>query len=152
MLRVLVVFGTLALVGILGFVSLFGYLAYKGTQYDKESKMWVDTEIPKIISNWDAKELVGHSSPELLTLMSEDQAIKFMRTSHDGLGQMTKYVGSTGESGIHINNGSKIITAEYLTKAAFEKGDAEIEIRLIRENGVWKILNFDIHNLSKSRK
>ncbi|MEO6536598.1 MAG: hypothetical protein ABIT47_02825 [Candidatus Paceibacterota bacterium] len=125
-------------------ISFFIYASIKGTAYDKESKAWVDNEVPKIVSNWNSNELIDHSSPELLVIMNKDQANAFIASARDGLGSMKKYNGSTGESGIHINNGKQTISAEYVAKADFEKGSADIDIRLLKEGGIWKILYFHI--------
>ena len=40
----------------------------------------------------------------------------------------------------------KVITAAYITSARFEKGPAQLTVRLIQNDGHWQILQFHVNS------
>jgi hypothetical protein len=77
--------------------------------------------------------------------LSKDDFEKTFGSLATELGTFKKYDGSQGQAGIHIEGGQKTITAEYVAAAEFQNGVAQVAIRGIKENGGWKILNFNVN-------
>ncbi len=135
--------------GIFGFLILsvigllvFAYFFSGGRELDAESKMWVDSVVPEIVSSWDENKLKENSNYRLLEITDDDAFTKLLTTLEDQFGALKNYEGSEGQAGIRINNGNKTITAEYIAYAEFETGMAQIEIQGIKEEDKWTILRF----------
>jgi hypothetical protein len=115
-----------------------------GSVLDKESKAFVDTAIPAIVSDWDVEEIRKRASPEFDKTVDYDDMQQLFDVLR-GLGDLHEYGGSTGESRIIISfEDGMVITAVYDASADFESGSAEIQISLIKHNGLWQILGFKI--------
>lgn len=145
---------TLAIIvgGIIGVILLFfvaqvGYyhtfLKEDGETLDRESKAWVDDIGPKILSSWDVDEIANFASTEYIQSIPRERHVEFSNVMLEQYGTLEKYNSAEGESGVHINNFKKTITAEYVIEADFTKGSTRIFIQGIKEEDGWKI--FTIH-------
>ncbi len=110
-----------------------------GPALDRESKAWVDEILPQILTTWDSQAITKHASSEWLASVPADENERYAVWARENIGTLTKYGTSTGESGIHINNFSSKITAEYVVEADFTKGHARVFIQGVMENDEWKI-------------
>lgn len=145
MKKTLMVLGGIFIVILIAVATYFIYFFFfVGPVLDKESKAWVDEIVPKIITTWDADELLKVGSPEFLSTVSREEIKSLFSTLATELGTLKKYSGSMGEAGIEIHNGQKTIKAKYLVEADFTKRSAEIDVQGIKEDGVWKIFGFRI--------
>ncbi|MBT8763565.1 hypothetical protein KFV02_06420 [Desulfohalobiaceae bacterium Ax17] len=137
------IFVVLVIVSIIGFLIL----NYFGNNLDTESMAYVDENIPKIISAWDSNELINQASPELLQVMSKEKIEYFFKFFSDRLGSLKEYKGSKGKANIFITTGEgKVITAAYLAEALFEKAPSTIQIRIIKHDDKWQILEFRVNS------
>jgi hypothetical protein len=137
LLSVLFVLGALFFTGIVALIMM-------GISLDKESKAFVDTAVPAIVSDWDVKEIQTRAGPEFNETTDYEDMQQLFDVLH-GLGELQEYGGSSGESRILVSLGYGImITAAYSAHADFESGSAEIHISLIRHDGQWQILGFEI--------
>ena len=118
-------------------------LAIIGKKLDKESKAFVDAAIPAIISDWDITELQKRASPELDETADYDDVEEYFGSLQQ-LGKFQEYKGSIGDSNITISLSGYEITADYTASADFEAGSVELQISLIRHNGLWQILDFKV--------
>ena len=134
------IFLAILLVGI----AFYGYTALSGKSLDRESKAWVDKIVPEVVSSWDSQKLIDNGSSEFLQVSSTENIKAGFSQLVDQFGSMKTYVESKGEAGIHLNNFSQTITAEYTAEVQFEKGTAEIYIQGIKENNQWKVRNFQV--------
>ncbi|MHC4962443.1 MAG: hypothetical protein ACYTE1_07520 [Planctomycetota bacterium] len=126
-------------VGLLGY-----YLVSKGIQLDKESKDYVDTVVPNVISGWNKEELLKQASPELLGV-TKDEDLDKLFTMFRKLGKLKKYKGSEGQSLISVTTEQgKKVTANYTAMAEFERGEASIKVNLIKHGDEWQILMFNV--------
>jgi hypothetical protein len=136
-LSVLFVLGAIFFTGIVALIMM-------GISLDKESKAFVDTAVPAIVSDWDVKEIRKRAGPEFNETTDYEDMQQLFDVLH-GLGELQEYGGSSGESRILVSLGHGImITAAYSASADFESGSAEIHISLIRHDGQWQILGFEI--------
>ena len=131
---------------ILGLLSL----NYYGSILDRQSRTYADEAILAIVSSWDHKELVSHANPDLLNAFSGDDLISLFKIYSNNLGELKKYEGSNGQTHIDVEIFCKegmmctAITAEYIAKAVFEKGEATITIKMVHRKFEWNIYNFTV--------
>ncbi|HUK99679.1 MAG TPA: hypothetical protein VLX29_02355 [Nitrospirota bacterium] len=115
-----------------------------GNTLDKESKIFVDTAIPAIVSDWDIAEIQKRASPEFNEAVDYDEMQQLLEVLH-GLGDFQEYNGSVGESRIIISlQSGVVITAYYDASADFESGSAVVQISLIKHGNKWQILGFKV--------
>jgi hypothetical protein len=126
------------------FFAGVGAVVLLGVSLDKESKAFVDTAVPAIVSDWDVAEIRKRASTEFNETTDYDDMQQLFDVLH-GLGDLLAYGGSTGESRVLVSLGHGIvITAAYSASVDFESGAAEIHISLIKHEGQWQILDFEI--------
>ncbi len=122
-----------------------------GDRLDKESKVYIDRNVPVILSNWSKSELKSRADEAFLTTVSDKEIDDLLNYSSSTYGKLISYSGSEGESGIsaHVWNFIPNVTrrAEYTVKAQFEKGPANIRVMLINRDGKWFIIGFFIKPL-----
>jgi hypothetical protein len=144
MKKFLIVLGSifLAIVVLIGIGISF--VAIRGTALDKESKAYADAAIPAIITNWSEKELLDRASPELNKAATQQQLDQLFRWL-SSLGRLQKYDPLQGQALMSATTQTgKQITAQYSTKATFEKGEATVTLGLIKHGGQWQILRFNV--------
>jgi hypothetical protein len=146
--KILLVIGIAALIII---ASVFLFSAW-GNNLDRESKDYVDKNIPVIISAWDYKELVKRASPELLNIAPDEKFKSLFDTLSEKLGKFKKYNGSKGEASINTVFFTKegpfgyAITAAYSADdVVFENDSAQIKIELVLRDNEWRILSFYVY-------
>ena len=122
------------------------YIAVHGTALDKESKAYAEATVPAIITNWREKELLDRASPELKKAADQQQFDRMFRW-FSSLGHLQKsdplqggaIVSATSQAGNQI-------TAQYHTKATFEKGEATVTLGLIKHGDQWEVLRFNVNS------
>ncbi len=128
-----------------GFV---GVAAYKGRRLDRSSKAYVDVALPKIISSWSKVELTNRMYPPMRGTVNPVQ-LSLVFDKYRLLGLMKNIEGAKGEALITYNtkNGKEVV-ANYMAKANFANGPANIKISLIRANGMWWITGLHVASAS----
>jgi hypothetical protein len=139
-----VVVGILVILGLL-VVILLGVGFSQGGTHDKISKEFVDTTIPKIISEWDYDIFCQYSHSDMPSSVSKEMfEEKLTLPIKTQLGKFVSYDSSTGEATIKNINGKTTIEAKYESKVTFENGNATITTQLININDNWVITNLNI--------
>lgn len=140
------VIGSAFLVLILCVVGLWIFLATKGAALDKESRQYVDTVVPLIVSKWNLSELENRASPEFRRAVGKNDLTKLFDMFRK-LGSLKEYNGSQGQANISVTiKDGIVISALYLAKAEFETGPAEMKISLIKRGRVWQIFGFQVNS------
>jgi dimeric dUTPase (all-alpha-NTP-PPase superfamily) len=135
-----VIFVIIIVVGAIG----FGYLAYRGKAFDKESKAYVDAAIPAIVTSWNKKELLDRASPEFKKEVSDAQIDQLFH-QFTALGRFMTFDSATGQSLTYASpQTGKVVTADYQARAYFEKGGALIKVKLIKHADQWQISSFNV--------
>ena len=130
---------------VLGAIGI-AFIAVRGSALDKESKGYADTAIPAIVTTWNQKELLDRASPEFKKAVTADQLDRLFRWV-SSLGRLQKCEPAEGHSLMSATTQSgKMISAQYTSKATFEKGDATITLGLIKHDDQWQILRFDVQS------
>jgi len=136
------VFVAVIVIGIIGFI----FVSKKGNALDKESKQYVDSAVPAIISKWDVKEVMDRASPEFIKTVSEEDMKKLFEWFHK-LGNLKEYKGSKGDARMFFKPGQgEEISAQYVANAEFDSGPAEIKISLIKHGSKWQILGLHVNS------
>jgi hypothetical protein len=121
-------------------------MAWKGTELDKESKAYVDTAVPAIVTSWDQQQLMDRACTQLTQATTPndlDRLFAWFRT----LGRLKSYQGCQGQAKIAVTSGTgKTISAHYTAKASFENGYAAIEVNLVKAGDLWKIAGFRVNS------
>jgi hypothetical protein len=121
---------------VLGGIGI-AFIAVRGSALDKESKAYADTAIPAIVTTWNQKELLDRASPEFKKAVTADQLDRLFRWV-SSLGRLQKCEPAEGHSLMSATTQSgKMISAQYTSKATFEKGDAMITLGLIKHGDQW---------------
>jgi len=121
-----------------------GALLYKGHQLDTESKAFVDSAVPAIVTTWSKQQLLDRATPELRETIKPDELnALFDRLSQ--LGPLVEYQGATGEAAMsYIAGSGGTVSASYDAKARFQNGSATFRIVLMKRDGRWMIHNFHV--------
>jgi hypothetical protein len=136
------IFLALIVLGVIG----IAFVAVRGNALDKESKAYADAAIPAIITNWSEKELLDRASPELNKAATQKQLDQLFRWV-SSLGRLQKYDPLEGQALMSATTQTgQQITAQYSTKAMFEKGEATVTLGLIKHGDQWQILRFNVNS------
>ena len=144
MKKIIMLLGYVFLAVIVLVVAGAASVAIIGKRLDKESKIYVDAALPAIITEWDISELQKRASPEYDASVDYDDLEDYFESLRQ-LGKLEEYQGSTGDSNITISLSGCEITADYTATADFEKGSVELQVSLIKRNGSWQILDFQVN-------
>src|SRR5438876_5425299 len=128
MKKFFIVLGSIFLaVVVLGAIGI-GFVAVRGNALDKESKAYAEAAIPAIITNWSEKELLDRASAEFKQAATQQQLDQLFRWV-SSLGRLQKYDPPQGQALMSATTQTgKVISAQYTTKATFEKGDATVTL------------------------
>lgn len=116
-----------------------------GSRFQEAARQAADEALPQLLGSWDARKLEELAAPELKESVSFDQMAKMMADLKSKLGKLEKLqpakVGNFETPGVD-KSGGPFIVAPCVAKAKFEKGDATIEIKMVRVEGKWRVGNF----------
>jgi hypothetical protein len=124
---------------VLGAIGI-AVVAVRGTALDKEGKAYVDAAIPAIVTTWSEKELLDRASPEFKQAGTVDQLDRMFRW-FSSLGRLQKCEPAQGQA---IMQTGRMTTGQYTAKATFEKGEATIQLTLIKHGNQWQIGGFHV--------
>jgi hypothetical protein len=143
--------GGIFFVVLLGVGGLIAYLANAGAALDTSSKAYVDEAVPAIVARWSKEQLAMRAAAQFRAAAS-DQQLTQVFAKFSQLGALKTYDGSKGESHTSLTpQQGKVVTAAYLANATFEKGPAQISVRLVQADGQWQILHFAVNSPMFSR-
>ena len=138
--------GIFTILGLL-IAILIGVAAISGGKYDKSSKEFVDTIIPKIISEWDYSIFIEFSHPDMPSSVSREIfENRIVLPIKNQLGNFISYDSSEGEATIRNINGKTTIDAKYSSRVTFENGNAVITVELLFIDENWVLTNFNIRS------
>lgn len=127
----------------------FWFLSVRGNVLNQESKTYADAAIPAIFGNCNENELLARESPELKQSLGQKQLDEiFQRCA--SLGHLQKSEPAQGQS--IMSAMTHTIKARYSAKATFEKGDAEIDLELIKHGDQWQIAGFFVKSAALAQQ
>jgi hypothetical protein len=136
-------------------------------KFKRELEGYLDAAIPAIFSDWSSQELIRRASPIFLGIVEKNELQKGFEQCRNTLGKLTcnqvsreclRYasgLGSPSNSGKFNNKKSKnkrwnIYLANFETVVIFERGMANFETQIIKNNGHYSINSMHINIGSKS--
>jgi hypothetical protein len=135
----------MAVLIVAGGVGLFA-LARNGAAIDAESKAYVDDSVVAIGGNWDAGELWKRSGERFRQATKQEDLHAFFDAANQALGRLTEYHGARGDATISVSNAGTTVSAKYVARGTFEKGDAEIQIAAVKNGREWRIEGFHVNS------
>jgi hypothetical protein len=133
-IRIFLFFAILA-----GTAGLFAFTRYD-LALNNESRAFVQDTVAATGAHWDSEALLSHSTAHL-----REQA-KALHTTFEtasrSLGPLVEYRTVYGNNKFSLSGGSLHVVAVYVIEAAFQKGDAEIEVDAVKAGATWQIDNF----------
>jgi hypothetical protein len=138
LLRIVLIGTILAGAGCL-FAITRGHLAL-----DRESTAFVEDSVIAIGSHWDTAALLQRATPHLREATNDADLRAQFAAADATLGPLVEYraVG-VKTSFLNVLN-YKPPTADYIVRAAFAKGEADLEIHAVRTGSTWRIDSFRI--------
>lgn len=154
--KFLKIFGGISAALLILLVGGFATVAWKGSALDKDSRSYVDAAVPAIVAHWNPDELIRRATPELRASTARDQLDSLFQRSSFLLGPMVQYDGATGQALMSYFSGTgSTVSARYLARVRFEKGEAAFQILLMKRDGKWLIHGFYVQpgqNLASDRQ
>jgi hypothetical protein len=136
-----ILLGFIAL-GAIGLVSA----AIHTSALSKEAGAYVNAAIPAIVTGWNEQELLNRASPEFKQSAPPAKLDNFFHW-FSGLGRLKQCDPAEGHAHMHLSpQEGEVITALYTVHATFEKGEATIELRLVKRGDQWQIVNFVLNS------
>ena len=144
MKKLLIILGSIFLaIVVLGVIGIV-FVTVRGGALDKESKAYTDSAIPAIVTTWSEKELLDRASPEFKKAVNIDQFDRLFGV-FARLGRLQKCEPAEGHSLMSATTqAGRQVTAQYIAKATFDKGEATIKLGLIKHGDQWQILGFHV--------
>jgi hypothetical protein len=111
---------------------------------DRESTAFVKDSVAAIGGQWDAEELLRRATPRFREANKEADLRTAFAAANASLGSLVEYRAVGGKANFLSTFGDKPLTADYIVRAAFAKGEADIVIQAVRTGSTWRIDNFAI--------
>ncbi len=149
---VLFCIGLSLVMGVFG-TSLTGCVIRKGSpttaeerRQDQESKAFVDSLLPQILTTWDSGLLVDHATHSLLKSTPPEAVASMFKAFSRKLGPLETYEGSYGMTRTVKTRKGTFLVASYKVVGIFKYGPAEIILKLIHRDNQWKIYQFQVNS------
>ena len=109
---------------------------------DKEGSAFVKDSVIAIGAHWDAAELLRRATPQFRAATKEAALRAEFNAADAKLGPLVEYRAVAGNAAFLVLPGSRPVAGDYIVRAAFTKGEAEIEIHAVRTGSTWRIDSF----------
>ena len=147
----LTLLGAVALTALFTLFAVSLYLMSRIGPLTEEAKLFADSTIVAITTNWDIQAMKDRASPEFLKAASDEKLIAFTDFHRDDLGVLDDY-----------DNGAKcqIIEQHYSLSAPpfartvcyalirFVKADAKIRLPVVKRDGRWAMQGFHLEEVA----
>ena len=114
----------------------------------RDSTAFVKDLVAAIGSHWDTAELLQRATPHFREANSEADLRAQFAAASATLGSLVEYRAVGGKANYLEVLGNKPLTADYIVRATFAKGEADIVIQAIRTGATWRIDSFSIGGAS----
>ena len=108
---------------------------------EREAQAYADRVLPQICGSWSSMEIMLQASPEFFASVPGKQLEQAFSLFKDKLGTLTQYRGSVGKLELRQE---KVVTAIVKARGAFQKAEGEMTVRVIKRDGVWKIIELNV--------
>jgi hypothetical protein len=150
MKKLLIILGAIFLIVMILVAVGIGFVAVKGSALDKQSKAFVDRNVPLIFATWDDEALWSRASPVFMQATPKDKLDSFFTSFSHKFGKMQAYQGSKGTTYMNdrvlSSHSGEVITAVYTAHVIFDAGPADVKVTLIKHGDEWQIEGFNINS------
>jgi hypothetical protein len=119
---------------------------------DREGAAFVKDSVAAIGSHWDTAELLQRSTPQFRDQIKETDLQAEFAAANKTLGPLVEYRAVGAKSNFIFAFGNKPLTADYIVRAAFAKGEAELEVHAVHNGSTWRIDGFSFGASPELRK
>jgi hypothetical protein len=117
-------------------------------QQDKSARRYVSAAVPAIFNEWDVEALNQRASDDLKNESQFRSAVPqmFLTLKH-ALGPLKTTEEPQGSAGFNWGSTGPAqgTYGDYLIRAQFERGEAELRLIVVRERDAWKIRGFNVN-------
>jgi hypothetical protein len=114
----------------------------------RDSTVFVKDSVAAIGSHWDTAELLQRATPHFRETNKEADLRAAFAAASASLGPLVEYRAVGGKANYLEMFGNKPLTADYIVRATFAKGEADIVIVAVRTGSTWRIDGFTIGGAS----
>lgn len=103
--------------------------------------------VKEICTNWDINDLKKYAQDVMLNDLNNDPcAQEKFSSARDGLGSIKEINIKSGKVSFHTDSHGKYVIVNYQVNATFEKNNAIVWIRMVKDynNDKWQIFYFNI--------
>ncbi len=136
-LGAIIAMGTMCLLGF----GLIGGGLKAASDIRSDATAWAERHLPQLFANWDPKVMKQLAADEMIRQSGEASIDKDLKELRRLLGPMRKLnsVRSTKFNAQAFTGSGSSIRVLVEAQAQFERRDAQIDVRLIKESGSWRI-------------
>jgi hypothetical protein len=130
---------------LLTFAAGVAMVSVENRQVDFEGRRYAGASIAAIVSRWDPDALVRRASGPMCEALGDGATLARTFDRFRLLGLLRSLDEVRGGPAVAINpDGHRLVTAEYVARAEFEHGTAQIRLSLIKTAGTWHIVRFGL--------
>jgi hypothetical protein len=140
---------------ICGVLAIAGYMyvmARASLTLDREGSAFAQNTIIAVGAHWEPAELWQRATPHFREQNSQDELRAQFEAANGRLGPMTESLAIAGKTSFPIVPTSVPPFADYIVRAAFAKGEADIVVRVVKTGTTWAIDSFAIGASPEMRK
>jgi len=142
-------FGRQLLYASLLILTAYGAVTVLLKHADKDAGAWVDSVLPKILSNWDDRVLAKEAHSEFQRVTPPQKLTTYFTACRSQLGSLVRCGSCKGTLTARYDPGKGItVWGFYISHAGFVNGSANIRVDVVREFGRWWILGFQVNDIS----
>jgi hypothetical protein len=119
---------------------------------DRDSRTFVKASVAAIGAHWDAAELLQRATPQFRAETTEADLRAAFAAANTTLGPLVEYRAIGAQSNFLSAVGLKPAAADYVVRAAFANGEADLEVHAVRVGSTWLIDDFTIGASPKMRE
>ena len=147
-----VVFRSALICGVLAVAGYMYVMARNSLALDRESSTFAQNTVIAVGAHWDPAELWQRATPRFREETTQDALRAQFDAANSRLGPMTESRAIAGKTAFPIFPTSAPLYADYIVRAAFAKGEADIVVRTVRTGTTWSIDSFSIGASPEMRK
>ena len=118
----------------------------------RESGAFVKDAVMAIGAHWDTAELLTRATPDFRDHAKQDDFSAKFVAANNTLGPVVEYRAVAAEMKAPWLPTSNAVSAKYIVKCGFEKGEAEIELHVVKDGTSWRIDDFMIGATPEMKK
>jgi hypothetical protein len=147
MRRILTGFGAIFALLLVGGLALGFWMFAAVERGGQSARAYVDEAVPAITAHWDVDELTERADPALLR-EADGAKLKLLFVWLSTLGPLQTYQGASLQSTYvqSMTGSGTATTARYVATARYARGDARIELIVVRHGEGWHILGFHVNS------